>query len=478
MPPTAQSNPLRTTISSPASTASRLRTRVTEIDEETEALESRLRLLAAERHRVLQDLSSITYPVLTLPPEITAQIFTHYLHKPHIGRTRPLHQGRGPLILASICRDWRHICLSIRSVWASLQVYPEQYSNGNVEDLLSLLRCWLSRAGSHPLDLHVFRSSSGSISWKIFTLLSNYSSQWRSLGVTLQRPFSFPNEKIQARIPCLEKLAITIIKEGGDVPLMMTVWFSVAPRLREVILSGASLQWISLPWIQLTHLDFRSESTSACVEILKQTPMLEALVVSLPYIGIEHPPSPPLILPHLHTLDFEHDRDGALLSCLTLPALKTLVLSCFRYEFSPRLRDLGVRSAWSLRSIILNQIDDRTSTFCLRCIPSLEEVKISFSASWSEARMEALVDLLAHDNDFLPALRALAIIGCVITDSPSALVEMLASRWKGDRSGIARLQSFHVVPFDQTTDAEYLEEFGILLEPLMNEGLEVVLGSL
>ncbi|KAJ7139192.1 hypothetical protein C8R44DRAFT_975102 [Mycena epipterygia] len=291
MAPTA-SNPLRiSTISppSPPSAASHLRMLLAELDEEMDALESKLRLLAAKRHRVLQDLSSITYPVLTLLPEITAQIFSHYVHKPHIGRTRT--PGRGPLLLTSVCRDWRDICLSIGSLWASLQVYPERYSSGDAKDLLSLLRCWLSRAGSQPLDLHVFRSSSGSISSKIFTLLSDYSSQWRSLGVTLQRPFSFPNDKIQARIPSLEQLVVNISAERRDVPVKITA-FSVAPRLYDVRLYGASLQWISLPWLQLTHLEFSndSESLSACVAILKQTQKLEVLIVQRSPLIRESPP--------------------------------------------------------------------------------------------------------------------------------------------------------------------------------------------
>ncbi|KAJ7139239.1 hypothetical protein C8R44DRAFT_847339 [Mycena epipterygia] len=468
MTPTAQSNPLRTTISpsSPTSSSS-LRLRLAELDEEMDTLESRLRLLAAERRRVVQDLKSIIYPVLTLPPEITAQIFSHYVHKSHIGRTRT--PGRGPLLLASVCRDWRHICLSMGSLWASLLVYPEQYSSRDVKDLLSLLECWLSRAGSHPLDLRIFRSSSGLTS-KIFTLLSNYSSQWRTLGVTLDRPFSFPNEEIQARIPCLEKLVVTIIAEGDGVPVKITA-FSVAPRLREARLSGASLRWISLPWVQLTHLEFSLESLSACFEILKQTPMLESLVVYLPY-GTD-PPSALLTLAHLHTLKFDHDRDGALLACLTLPALKTLELAYLAREFCPRLMDLGLRSAWSVRSIHLEGMDLDTLNVCLRCIPSLEQVEID-AMEWSDGAVDSLVEPLAHDSDFLPALSSLAITRCAIDFSPSPLVEMLASRWKGDRPGIARLQSFRLVPLDPTTS---LEEIRTQLRPLMNEGLEVVLGS-
>ncbi|KAJ6600669.1 hypothetical protein B0H10DRAFT_695935 [Mycena sp. CBHHK59/15] len=435
------SSQFRTRISplSPTASASSLRTRLAELDGEMDALESRLRLLAAERRRVVQGLNSIMYPVLTLPPEITAQIFSHYVDKPHIGRTRT--PGRGPLLLASVCRNWRDICLSMGSLWASLRLYPESHSSWDIEDLLSPLRSWLSRAGSHPLDLHVSRSSSASIS-KIFSFLSQYSSQWRTLGLTLDIPFPFPNDEIRGRIPCLTKLVVNMMTETDDEPVMMTA-FSNAPCLREAQLCGVSLQWISLPWIQLTHLDFSHESVSTCVEVLKQTPKLEVLVVFLTRSWDSDPPSALLTLPHLHTLKFLYDRDGALLDHLTLPALKSLELTSLDSEGSPRLFPLGPRSAWSLRSIRLMGMAAETSIFCLLSIPSPEEVEIC-NTDWPDYDLNPLVELLTTDDGFLPALRALTLGGCIIDISTLSLVEMISSRWNGNRVGVTQLESFHL----------------------------------
>ncbi|KAJ6601608.1 hypothetical protein B0H10DRAFT_1762067, partial [Mycena sp. CBHHK59/15] len=54
------------------------------------------------------------YPILTLPNEITSQIFVHCL--PTHGRVRPSRQAV-PLLLVHICRQWRDIALSTWELW-------------------------------------------------------------------------------------------------------------------------------------------------------------------------------------------------------------------------------------------------------------------------------------------------------------------------------------------------------------------------
>ncbi|KAJ6559907.1 hypothetical protein B0H19DRAFT_864058, partial [Mycena capillaripes] len=54
------------------------------------------------------------YPILTLPPEISARIFVECL--PSHGRVRP-STVTAPLLLAQICRDWRHIAISSCQLW-------------------------------------------------------------------------------------------------------------------------------------------------------------------------------------------------------------------------------------------------------------------------------------------------------------------------------------------------------------------------
>ncbi|KAJ7139184.1 hypothetical protein C8R44DRAFT_867351 [Mycena epipterygia] len=239
----------------------------------------------------------LVFEILTLPPEITAQIFFHYVHKTHIGRTET--PDRGPLLLASVCSYWRGNGISVG------------VSAGTPGTLFE----WGFQRPAGPPPVLVVACRQPALG-----------SALAGCGPDVGQTILLPDDKIQAR----QEMVVTIIAEGRDVPVKITA-FDVAPRLREVRLSGASLQWISLPWIQLIHLEFLNESLSACVEILKQTPRLEALGVYFSY-GNARPPSALLTLLHLHTLNFTYDREG---SGLTLPALETLELAYLRNEFCP-----------------------------------------------------------------------------------------------------------------------------------------------
>ncbi|KAJ6554425.1 hypothetical protein B0H19DRAFT_868891, partial [Mycena capillaripes] len=53
------------------------------------------------------------YPILTLPTEITVEIFTHCLpDEPCVPRT-----DTAPLLLGRICRTWREISLATPELW-------------------------------------------------------------------------------------------------------------------------------------------------------------------------------------------------------------------------------------------------------------------------------------------------------------------------------------------------------------------------
>ncbi|KAJ7108306.1 hypothetical protein C8R44DRAFT_531522, partial [Mycena epipterygia] len=54
------------------------------------------------------------YPALTLPNEITSQIFVACL--PEDGRVTP-SPHTAPLLLAQICRHWRNIATSTCELW-------------------------------------------------------------------------------------------------------------------------------------------------------------------------------------------------------------------------------------------------------------------------------------------------------------------------------------------------------------------------
>ncbi|KAJ7615327.1 hypothetical protein FB45DRAFT_717707, partial [Roridomyces roridus] len=77
------------------------------------ALESQLAVLHERQQTVSTALDSIVYPILALPFDMTAEIFVHYLDVPDdVYISMPT-----PLILASVCSQWRSIALSCPRLW-------------------------------------------------------------------------------------------------------------------------------------------------------------------------------------------------------------------------------------------------------------------------------------------------------------------------------------------------------------------------
>ncbi|KAJ7249720.1 hypothetical protein B0H12DRAFT_1019546, partial [Mycena haematopus] len=60
-------------------------------------------------------LDSVVYPVLTLPPEITSEIFCHCL--PTERQSDIVNPKEAPLVLTQVCGLWRNIAISTPELW-------------------------------------------------------------------------------------------------------------------------------------------------------------------------------------------------------------------------------------------------------------------------------------------------------------------------------------------------------------------------
>ncbi|KAJ6504582.1 hypothetical protein C8R47DRAFT_151596 [Mycena vitilis] len=58
---------------------------------------------------------SLTFPILSLPVEITSQIFVHCLPD----SARDVSPLDAPLVLGRVCSVWRNIALSTPQLWTS-----------------------------------------------------------------------------------------------------------------------------------------------------------------------------------------------------------------------------------------------------------------------------------------------------------------------------------------------------------------------
>ncbi|KAJ7909492.1 hypothetical protein B0H13DRAFT_2014137, partial [Mycena leptocephala] len=412
-------------IASTSSTPVLLRARLAEIDAEMADLHARLRDLAIARKPVVDALKSIIYP---------------------------------PLLLASVCKAWRCIALTLPTIWSDIEMFRSSDSSSRIEKLLP---CWLPRVGGHPLKVDM---ASGKFN-RIFAALAPYSMQWHTSP--LARKFRL----------CPENVDLTPITA-----------FSDAPNLREVkliIVSTHPLSMlISLPWRQLTHLHCRGQFIAQCMALLALTPHLETFSVGM--LSIKEEPLPASIqLDHLHTLKLLDPASWHLLDCLTLPSLKRLELEDLNLHQLSKLLPFLSQSGSSLRSIVSR----RTAVWSIVEATLRTALKVSepnmtdFARAW-----DIFFSHVRTDPNFLPNLQILSVEAPKPDFLSQALcneiVEMLVSRWHGRSPGSTRLESFQFVydsPYDSsahlfnTPDAERCAQ---TVRTLTAEGCKIHIQSL
>ncbi|KAJ7174098.1 hypothetical protein C8R43DRAFT_635436 [Mycena crocata] len=91
------------------------RARVAEIDIEIRDLEGRIHILRVEREAIQERIQTYIYPVLSLPTEITPEIFLQLI--PLYPDCPPLTGSLSPSLLTHICRQWRNIALDRPILW-------------------------------------------------------------------------------------------------------------------------------------------------------------------------------------------------------------------------------------------------------------------------------------------------------------------------------------------------------------------------
>ncbi|KAJ6461796.1 hypothetical protein C8R45DRAFT_841877, partial [Mycena sanguinolenta] len=120
--------------------------RLSDLDANISHHESILQDLKQQRSAILSELNLVAYPVLTLPPEITAEIF-----KWCIDTGLRLHPSLAPLLLTRICRDWRALTFSTPALWDTIS----EIDFGVHPRTEAFVETWFSRAGTRPLSLGI-----------------------------------------------------------------------------------------------------------------------------------------------------------------------------------------------------------------------------------------------------------------------------------------------------------------------------------
>ncbi|KAK7035800.1 hypothetical protein R3P38DRAFT_2909099 [Favolaschia claudopus] len=429
--------------SPPQSTTAALRTRLADVDKKMAALHSQLEELAEARREVVDALISVVYPVLTLPPEITAEIFKHCVSDRVGLGMRGQWVGNAPLVLSSVCKEWRRIALGLASIWSNI------WLQSSAPDMPAILQSWLPRTGTHPIDIGGLDTRHESINE-----LVPYCQQWRNFSCWLELPITGSLNDIRGRVPQLHSLHIAygsgpIESFVDSIPLTM---FSDAPNLRELSMtdqlplsSPDMLRLFDLPWGQLTHLRSRMQGLDGFLQLLALTPSLELLSVAPSNMHPSIVIPQPLTLPRLRMLEICH-KGAMVCDAIVAPSLKSLRI------ITPS-EDLGVprllaRCESSLRSLYISGVDPRNWRFVesvLRAAPMIEEAELSMSNALLQ--WVRLISLLRFEKDVLPKLRVLSLSAAADNiwnaSTFSEMTQMILERWSGGSNATSSSTSEH-----------------------------------
>ncbi|KAJ7672494.1 hypothetical protein DFH06DRAFT_93916 [Mycena polygramma] len=375
------------------------------------AIQNSLRILQKEREALEKRLAEHTYPVLTLPTEIVAHIFDHFL--PVYPQCPPISGPLAPTTLGQICHHWREIALSTPTLWRAMSLFLPfwVFDDRGLERNLHVLETWLKRSRSSPVSIRLegtplARHDRGIYSLKLEPFIETIIAQSARLQyLKLQLPLNDIPRFRHVNVPLLHSFGM-----GSD-----SLWNPSieAPQLRKVALSEYHDRLAPLiPWTQLTILRIQNILPNKCMGILHQTVNLVhgrfTLFTSEHLFDAVRDPRP-LTLLHLETLVLIMDGWGNNDSLLpgwfgrtTFPSLRKLQVSAVLLNPSPvdTLLALISRSHCSLKELYIPESPELADA-CRTALPTIPLVLSSrindigrklFADDWSIMKSGLVAD--------------------------------------------------------------------------------------
>ncbi|KAJ7184020.1 hypothetical protein B0H12DRAFT_1332425 [Mycena haematopus] len=183
-------------------------------------LERSLSALRTEHVLVQGRLNAYKYPLLTLPDELTSEIFIHFL--PIYPDPPPFTGMASPTSLTHICRHWREVALA---TWRAIEVVNAFDGIIRCEQRRRIRDVWIRRSGTCPLSIgFAIQTENHAISTEPFATTIP---RWDHLK--FYGPASFLTKLGQ--MPMLRSLILVVF--ACDI-----FAFYEAPQLRTVVLQG------------------------------------------------------------------------------------------------------------------------------------------------------------------------------------------------------------------------------------------------
>ncbi|RDB17217.1 hypothetical protein Hypma_001860 [Hypsizygus marmoreus] len=416
-------------------------------------------------HKINLELYSHS-SIACLPVETLSEIFLHCLADLSVD---PLYVRieNGPLLLSHVCGYWRHLALSMSTLWTSFCPEPRNRVRGSY---INLVEQWLER--SQPLPVSFSLSVASSETREL--LLAN-AHRWYNIELTPDDDLISDFLAAAPSAPLTE--AVTIYAVSGELtkhdgtPVILRSF----PHLRRLTYwtGRESPQDLlaNVPWAGLTHITLYCQMPmDVWLAGLKQC--REARYIDIRMVQ----PSPPLrsglvTLPKLEYLEVGVRDGDSFLDQLVLPSLHT-----FKFDFSRipsrAFRDLVTRSDCTLETLCIS--DQRLSESELigfithPGLRGLRELDVN-----GVRILDETIKLLTYPSDtegILPHLERLYLRNIGAIDG--LVSDMVASRWPPSQDRDLPL-SFEWVSVHFSRRRLALEKDHLRLKEFLEQGLRV-----
>ncbi|KAF8207829.1 hypothetical protein K438DRAFT_345506 [Mycena galopus ATCC 62051] len=412
--------------------------------------------------------------ILTLPNEITSEIFVHSLPRFPSYQTSTVNPTRAPMLLLRVCRAWRSIALSTPRLWTNLELDFDLLPQAlfDAANMGKFIEDCVTRSGACPLSLFLRASDEREEEgWQFIpNILERLSSRLQVLE--LDAAFDcFPRHV--SSFPLLRMLSLSLRgvedEDEDEIENPIQIFIS-APQLREldIRLHHPSPYLFDIHYGRLTRFNGDGLSFAECVHVLRLAPFL----VSCSLQSVRSDLNTASIT-HTNLKSFEiFNTSNELLRFLTFPFLDSLGI--YMHNVDEDLLQFISRLP-PLRNLTVDELPFES----LSKMVTLTDLRLFTPASEYMAEFFGFFDRTTHQA-FLPRLRVLELNYCP-PHVDAALVDALSSRCGVAEDGAARLESFHQTwsddtPADALDNAYEQEGLGIALEELVKNGMEIYIG--